>query len=243
MNLLSPDYLLPFYAAVLAASFLSSSLGIGGFFLIPLAALAFGPKESVGIITLYFLIQNIFKIIFFKRSIAWKTARSLILWSLPGVLAGAALLPVIPVAVFQKVLSFAVLLFLLNDMFHWIRASGVSRRTQPFFGMLYGFASGFLGSGNLIKGSFLSSLGFSKESYLGTYAVTSLAMNIPKVVMYSATGIIERNMLMVSLPFLFLSLIGTAGGKIFLKKIPEQAFSLAVHIFLSGSALFLFFQS
>ncbi|MBU0706073.1 sulfite exporter TauE/SafE family protein [Patescibacteria group bacterium] len=236
-DLISQNLIL-FYCIVLFSSIVSSSLGIGSFILIPFAAIIYGPKASVGIITVYFLVQNINKLIFFKGHANKKIAKIIILWSIPGVLAGSVLLGYLPAYLFEKILGVAIILFLLNDL-HTFISKKQSKKSIPLFGLLYGFFSGLLGSGNVIKGPLFLSIGLLKESYIATYALTSFFMNIPKIVIYSWNGVITGDTFVQALPFVFLSFVGTFIGRNVIKRIKSHWFYGIVFIFFIISAMLL----
>ncbi len=231
-----------FYIVVLFSSIMSSATGIGSFILIPFAAIYFGPKEGVGIITIYFLAQNINKLVFFRKFINWKIAKKVIIWSIPGVIIGSLLLTVVPVELFKKILATLIIIYILNDIFKWLRKkkgaiTKEDKKTIPLFGVFYGLTSGLIGSGNLIKGPLFVSLGIVKEAYIGTYAATSLFMNIPKIAIYFSTKIINVGSLIQSIPFIFISIIGTYIGKHFLSKIHNKVFSVLLYVFFIFSAV------
>ena len=229
-----------FYLIVLLISILSTTLSIGGFILIPLVALFFGAKESIGIITLYFLSQNISKLFFFRAHIHKMIAKKIIIWSMPGVLAGAALLIYIPETFFSKFLGIAMIIFMVNDWMRYKSKNRSSEKNLPLFGLLYGFFSGVLGSGNLVKGPLFLSLGLLKESYMATYALTSLFINIPKIGIYFYSGIITQATFIRAIPFLLLSIIGTWIGKRMLNLISNRVFYyITMASFLIASATLL----
>lgn len=232
-----------FYTIVLLTSILSASTGVGGsFILIPLAAMQFGVKESVGILSVYFLFQNINKITVFRKFINWKVSTKVILWSLPGVVIGSLALNIIPVDVFKKVIGIAILFYLANDVFKILPSKHQPDAYVPGLSLLYGFLSGLIGSGNIIKGPLFSSLGLLKETYIGTYALTALFVNVPKIISYSATGIIDGKMFMQSIPFLIISIAGTYIGKHFLGKIRTDVFYYILNGSFALSAIVLLAQ-
>lgn len=230
-----------FYSVVLLTSVLSASFGVGSFVLIPLAAIVFGSKEAIGIITIYFLFQNINKIIVFRKHIDRGVALKMVLWSIPGAIVGSFALSFIPLGVFNKVLAVFILAYLANDVFEFIPKKHYSVSMIPLFGTLYGFMSGLVGSGNLVKGPLFTSIGLLKESYIGTYAVTSFFVNVPKILVYMAIGVIVGSTFVKAIPFLFISIVGTYIGKHFLSKVPNDIFYYILNIFFAISAVVLLF--
>ena len=230
-----------FYGIVLLTSILSASFGVGSFILIPLAAIVYGSKEAVGIITLYFLFQNVNKIIVFRKNIDSNVSFKMILWSIPGAILGSFALGFLPVELFNKVLAVFILAYIANDVLGFVPKKYYSVSMIPLFGTLYGFLSGFVGSGNLVKGPLFTSLGLLKESYIGTYAVTSFFVNVPKIVVYFAIGVIAGSTFVKAIPFLFISIVGTYIGKHFLSKVPNRIFYYVLNIVFAISAIALLF--
>ncbi len=230
-----------FYGIVLLTSLLSASFGVGSFILIPLAAIVFGSKEAIGIITIYFLFQNINKIIVFRNHIDRDVALKMVLWSIPGAIVGSFALNFIPIGIFNKVLAIFILAYLANDVFEFIPKKHSSVSAIPLLGTLYGFMSGLVGSGNLVKGPLFTSIGLLKESYIGTYAVTSFFVNVPKILVYLAIGVIVGSTFVKAIPFLFISIIGTYIGKHFLSKVHDKVFYYALNIIFAISAVALLF--
>lgn len=227
-----------FYSIILFSSIISSAFGISGFTLIPLAALVFGPKESIGIITIYFISQNITKIAFFYKYINYPIAKKMIIWGLPGVFIGSIALSYIPEAFFEKFLALIAILITFNEVFKiFTKRTTASEKYLPFYGIFYGIASGLIGSGNMIKGPLYISLGLIKETYLGTYAFSNLFINLPKSVIYGTTGIITTNTLVISIPFIAISIIGTWIGKRLLKYISNKIFYYIMVIFFLFTAV------
>jgi uncharacterized membrane protein YfcA len=232
-----------FYSIIFVSSVFSAALGTGmSFVLIPLAALQYGAKESVGIMTIYFLFQNINKIAVYRKHINWKIAIRVICWSLPGVIIGSLALNVIPVYIFKKILAAVILLYLANDIFKLIPKKHSPDKYLPGLSMFYGFLSGLIGSGNVIKGPLFTSLGLLKETYVGTYAVTSLFINIPKLITYSATGIIDMSAFAKSIPFLLIAIAGTFLGKYFIGKIHNDVFYIIITASFALSAIILLIE-
>lgn len=213
-----------------------------GVVLVPLAALQFGVKESVGIMSVYFLFQNINKVAVFHKHINWKIAWKVIVFSLPGVFIGIYTLTVVPVDLFKKILATFILFYLANDLFKLIPKRGQPEKMVPVISFGYGFISGLMGSGNIIKGTLFLSLGLAKEAYLGTYAITSFFMNVPKVFTYYAAGILLPSQLKYAIPFVFISILGTYIGKKLLHVVPIHIFKYIITASIALSALLLLIE-
>jgi uncharacterized protein len=232
----------PFFVlAILTSSILSSALGIGGYVLIPLFALHFGAKASVAAVTVYFLIQNISKLLLFWRhadlSVTWRLS----IYALPGAILGSYLLVLMPAHYFQQCLAVALLIFLaLPYVSANLNPSG-HRLFVPVFSVLYGMSSGMLGSGNAIKGPMFTSLNLLKERYVATYALTSAAMNVPKVLIYGFGDVLTAELWYVLWPLLLISLVGTYLGKRLMQFVSETWFEKIALAAFSISAIALLF--
>ncbi len=233
-----------FYTIVFLITVVSAALGVSTSMLLPLAAIYFGSKESVGIITIFFLVQNISLMTMFWKNINFKIAKTVILFSIPGGILGALVLSHIPEELFGKVIAVAIILFIASDVNkHFSKKKEKSNQSVPLFGFIYGFLSGILGSGNLVKGPLFVSLGLLKEAYIGTYAFTSFFINIPKIGVYTYTGIINGDTFIKAIPFILISIVGILLGKIFLKQISSKVFYIVTIVFFLISAIALFFNT
>jgi uncharacterized protein len=227
-----------FYSVILVTSILSASLGVGGsVILLPLSILYFGSKEGVGIVTLYYLFQNIAKIFFFRSHIRWEVALRIIVWSVPGAIVGGFLLDYLPLELFKKLLAAFILLYLANELLRFIPKKVRGMEVIPIFGVLYGFFSGLLGSGNLVKGPLFASMGLKKEAYIATYALTSFFVNVPKLSVYFATGIINLHSVRLSLPLLLVSIVGILIGRRWIRHVPHHVFDIILNISFALSAV------
>lgn len=136
-----------------------------------------------------------------------------------------------------------ILIYLANEWFGFVPKRGLKeRQAVPIFGFGYGFLSGLVGSGNLIKGPLFVGMGLSKEAYIGTYAFTSFFINIPKLATYVATGIVNASTLAQSLPFLFISIVGTFAGRRFIRQIRHDVFAWILNITFVIAALALLLE-
>jgi uncharacterized membrane protein YfcA len=229
------------YLLILIASIFSTAFGLSSFLLIPLFTLFFSTKESVAAASLYFTFQNTVKLAFFWRFTDWKISRKLLLYALPGTIAGSALLLHINVSYFQKALGLIILIYIANDLLKKEKEISNPINVKPYqlpiFGFLYGFFSGAIGSGNLLKGPLFSSVGLTKETYIATYAATSFLLNIPKVAMYVIGGLINMDVFLKSTPLLIIAILGTYIGKKFIDRISASNFTVLIKLLFVISAI------
>lgn len=230
------------YLIVFLYSISSSAFGLSGIALLTTFTFFFGAKASIGLITLFFLYQNISKLLFFHQHIYWNIGLKVIVYAIPGAIAGSYLLQFIPTIWFEKCLASFILISITNDVFHFMKNKKAQKKSLPLYSLGYGFSSGFLGSGNMLRGTLFLGLGLIKESFIATSALTAFFINIPKIIMYSQGNILSMQMFFISIPMIFLSMSGTFLGKKLLKKVKDHFFFYIVNGVLFFSAIALLFH-
>ncbi len=196
------------------------------------------PRSIVPIATIFFLSMNIFKVRMFYNSIDLKLVKKLVLSSLPGLLTGALLISVIPTDIARKVLALFVLLFIVNDIFGILKFE-IKTNTLSIIalGGTYGFMSGFLGAGSMVRTPFLMKMGLKKETFIGTAAAASLFSNIIKLTTYGTSGLINDYVLVNGVLAALVGFVGANIGKIFLGKINDKSFKIILQVGLLVGAI------
>ena len=101
----------------------------------------------------------------------------------------------------------------------------------------YGFFSGLVGSGSVIKAIFFRQLQLGKEAFVGTMAATSMVATIGKIAAYSQTGLLNRTMLPVIIALAAVAMAAALIGKRYLRKIDSRLFNNGVLVMLAVAAL------
>ena len=230
-----------------ASSFLSAIFGFGTALII----LAIGPhilpvKETIVLGTIMFAASTVGKSWLFFRYIDWKVAGIVAIGSLPFAYLGAALLSEAPTSLIRQLLGVMILIYVgltsLNVL-SGIGAGGfvVGTRTLVFGSAVYGFISGLLGSGNLVKVILFRELKFDKEAFVGIMATTAVLSNFVKLSAYYQTGLLSPQLIVPSFFLVTGSLFVAFLGKRYLGKISAEQFELGIKVILVVSALGLFF--
>ncbi len=196
------------------------------------------PRAIVPIATIFFLSMNIFKVRMFRKAIDFTLVKKLVLSSLPGLLSGALLIAVIPSDIARKVLALFILIFIVNDIFGILKFEiKTNTLSIVILGGTYGFMSGFLGAGSMVRTPFLMKMGLKKETFIGTAAAASLFSNLIKLGTYTASGMIDIYVLINGLFAVIVGFVGANIGKLFLGKIHEKAFKTILQVGLLVSAI------
>ena len=150
---LAPDYAaILFIVLAAAASLVSAVFGLGtALIVLSLGALILPVKQVVALSAVLFLASTLTKSIVYREAIPWRDALTVSLISLPFAWMGGLAMDALPADLLRKLLGGMVLGWLLFSLVRtkplqspqsWLVIAGAA---------VYGFVSGLLGSGNLVK--------------------------------------------------------------------------------------------
>ncbi len=97
---------------------------------------------------------------------------------------------------------------------------------------LYGFLSGLLGSGNIIKAVLFREMPLNKESFVGIMAAISVLTNMAKLTAYAKDGLISVEHTGVILALVISAVVSALIGRYLLKRISIRYFQQGVAIVL-----------
>jgi uncharacterized membrane protein YfcA len=243
-----------------------SKTGLNGISIVavPIFALVFGAKGSTGVVLPLLCFADLFAVIYYRRHAEWKYVWRLVPWAL----AGFALALLVDHFIssdrgFKILIGICVLASLIvmfwND---WrgkkaaAKAAGNSQtaadnpQTAPastgapwysaLFGILGGFSTMIGNTAGPIMSVFLLSVRLPKESFVGTAAWFFLIVNYLKIALQT---LVWHNISLKTLQFdLFMIpfvLIGIWLGVLFVKKVTDAQYRVAVYALTLASALLL----
>ena len=179
------DYtlLLGFIAAFIIGISKGGIKGIG-ILSVTLMALAYGAKNSTGIILPLLIIGDIFAVIYFKKYTKWRYLVHFLPWMIVGVIVATLVGKDLPEATFKKWMA-GIILF--SVVFMWLSESS-NKKIVPenrLFGSSMGFVAGFTTMiGNLagpFANLFFLATKMPKNAFLGTSAWVFFIVNNFKV--------------------------------------------------------------
>ncbi|MGI9426506.1 MAG: sulfite exporter TauE/SafE family protein [Hyphomicrobiaceae bacterium] len=230
------DYAL-FVLVGLAGSLASAVFGFGTALLV----LAIGShvlpvKETIALATVLFTASTVTKTLLFGRHIDWKVVAIMAVACLPFSYLGAQLLAAVPADHIKRLLGVMVLAYMVLSLSRLLPAIKIGTAGVIVGSALYGFVSGLLGSGNLIKVIMFREMRMTGEAFVGAMAATSVMSNIAKLGAYSQTGLLHCGLVWPALA-LALSAIGAAFvGRAILRKIDGRTFETGVQVLLGAAA-------
>jgi len=194
-------------ALVVAALTLYSGFGLGTL-LMPVFALFFPLEVAVGVTAIVHLLNNIFKAWLVGRNVSWPIALRFGLPAIPAAYLGAALLSNMAdrnvIATYSlgtkqfEVTSLGLVMGILIGVFSLLDLLPVFDRIEfgskaiPVGGVLSGFFGGLSGHQGALRSAFLINAGLTKEAFIATGVICSVAVDITRLAVYSAAVLSDQ---------------------------------------------------
>ena len=224
------------------ASIISAVFGFGT----ALVVLALGShilpvKETIALATVLFCATTISKSILFTKHIDWKVVGIMSLASLPFAYVGALLLIHVPAELLKRLVGLMVLIYVAMAYYQLFPKIKIGMPGLIIGSASYGFLSGLLGSGNLIKAILFREMKITKEAFVGAMAATSVLANLAKLTAYTKTGLLTSDLLWPIIGLLIAGSSAACLGRRILRNISVVQFERCVQVVLVISALGLMF--
>ncbi len=194
-------------------------------------------KEAIVFGTVLFAASTIFKTLLFGKHFDWKVAGIMAVASLPFAYLGASLLSYVPDGVIRRILGIMILLYLVLTIFKLFPKIRIGTIGLVGGSVAYGFVSGLLGSGNLIKVIMFREMNITKEAFVGAMAATSVLANIAKLTAYIQSGLLSANHAWPIAGLVVAAILAVLLGRIFLRSISVPQFQIGVQVVLAVSAI------
>jgi uncharacterized membrane protein YfcA len=229
-----------FQWAILALSALfigMSKTGVQGITLlaVPYMAMAFGAKESTGIILPMLCLADIIAVAYYKRIADWKVVAKLLPTAIFGFFVAIFVDKLIPTNEFRQLMGWTLVLALVVMI--WSEVFGKENKWMKkwwyaaIFGLLGGFTTMIGNAAGPVMSVYLLSMRKEKMEYIGINAWFFLVVNFLKIPLQIfvweniSVSTISLNLLM--LPFIVL---GAWLGIRIVKLFPEKAFRKFIQI-------------
>lgn len=236
-------------AAGLIAGLAKTGLPGCGILAVPLVAMIFPAKLSVGALLPLLIVGDVCAVTFYHRHAQWKKLLELFPCVLGGIAVGAFVLWKIDSAQLKPLLGVLILILLGLELARQRSrlggASGEARvgwgdfTHRTWFVILMGSLAGFATTlGNVagpIMNIYFLSKGFKKDEFMGTAAWYFLIFNCVKIPIYAGLGMINPTTLKFDLFIIPAVLSGALIGRLFLGVVPQRAFNFIV-LFLAAVA-------
>lgn len=194
-----------------------------GILVVALMASVFPAKESVGIVTPMLIAADLIAIVYYRRTVVWKSLFSLVPSVSVGLLLGFALLGYIEDGQLSVLLGTIVLALIVIHVFKDRLESKLqirftqSRVFHAILGLLAGFTTMVGNAAGGIMAIYLLSKGMRKQEFVGTGAWFFFIVNVVKVPFTAYLGLITPETLLFNawtIPAI------AAGGLLGIKTLP-----------------------
>lgn len=226
-----------FVISIAALSIGMSKTGVQGIMLmiVPLMAMAFGAKESTGVILPMLCMADIIAVAYYKRIADWKVVAKLLPTAILGFFLAIGVDNMIPNGQFRQLMGWTLMLALIVMI--WSEIFGKENRWMKtwwyaaIFGLLGGFTTMIGNAAGPVMSVYLLSMRKEKMEYIGINAWFFLVVNLLKVpLQVFVWDNITWDSLQLNLVMLPVIGIGSLIGIRIVKLLPEKIFRRFIQI-------------
>ena len=226
-----------FAISIAALSIGMSKTGVQAIMLmiVPLMAMAFGAKESTGVILPMLCMADIIAVAYYKRIADWKVVAKLLPTAILGFFLAIGVDNMIPNGQFRQLMGWTLMLALIVMI--WSEIFGKENRWMKkwwyaaIFGLLGGFTTMIGNAAGPVMSVYLLSMRKEKMEYIGINAWFFLVVNLLKVPLQAFVwDNITWDSLQLNLVMLPVIGIGSLIGIRVVKLLPEKIFRRFIQI-------------
>lgn len=237
------------FLATAAAFFLGiSKAGIKGIevIIVTMMALAFGARESTGLLVPLLVIGDVFAVIYYNRHTRWSYIARFLPWMLAGLLLGVLIGHELPEQAFKMVMVIVILASVLM-MYWWDKRKSGVVPTHWAFGGLIGVLAGVTTMIGNLAGAFSNiyflAMRLPKNEFIGTAAWLFLIINIVKLPFhFYVWETISRESLLINLKLAPLILVGLFVGIRLVKLLQEGLYRKMILLLTALGAVLILFR-
>ena len=225
-----------------------SKAGIKGIAVINVTfmALAFGAKESTGLVVPLLVLADIFAVIYYNRHTQWKYVYKVLPWMILGVLIGAYVGKDLPESLFKIGMSLIILITVFM-MYWWDRQKTKTVPTHWAFASTIGVVAGITTMVGNLAGAFSNiyflAMRLPKNHFIGTAAWLFLIINIIKLPFHIFVWeTISEETIILNIKLLPAILLGFLVGIKIIKLIKEAFFRKMILVLTALGAILIMFQ-
>tara|TARA_R100001369_G_scaffold92031_1_gene135193 strand:- start:3795 stop:4550 length:756 start_codon:yes stop_codon:yes gene_type:complete len=248
--LTTPDLTITAWVLALTAAFVIgiSKAGIKGIAIInvTLMALAFGAKESTGLIVPLLVVGDAFAVIYYNRHAQWKYIVAFLPWMILGILIGTAVGKDLPETTFKISMS-VIILGTVIMMYWWDRKKSKNVPTHWAFAGFIGTMAGITTMIGNLAGAFSNiyflAMRLPKNEFIGTAAWLFFIVNIFKLPFHIFIWkTITPETLLINLKLVPGIVLGIIVGVRMVKIIKEQFYRKMILVLTAIGAFLILFR-
>ncbi|SIS83632.1 hypothetical protein SAMN05421759_104178 [Roseivivax lentus] len=230
--------------AVIFAGVSKGGFGSGAAFAAAsILAIVLDPGTALGIMLPILMLIDVASMPAYWRQWSWPEARLLIYAGLPGGALGALFYGLTSPDAIRLVIGLVCLSFIAWQLGQKTNLIRIEREMGTKTGVVAGLAAGFTSfvshAGGPVAAVYLLGRGLSKTAYQATTVLVFWALNLSKVGMYGAMGLLSRDGLILAALLVPFALLGTWIGVKAHRIVPERVFFGITYVLLAvtGSKL------
>jgi len=252
MALTTEQWMIGVVAALIVGITKTSLPGIG-ILIVPLMAIVFGGRLSVGATLPLLIFGDIFAVMWYRRHARWDNLHSLLPWVMIGIATGTGLLWYTGVQgsrvdwlnIIIGVLVLFMMAVSLARRYWGDKLVPTSTTGLVSTGILAGFSTTVSNAAGPVMSIYLSGMmRLSKNEFMGTAAWYFFIFNLTKLPLYAfltlilpAKPMVNSTTMLFDLAMLPIIIIGAFAGKWLLPRISEKVFNNIVLILASAAAI------
>nr|WP_319388267.1 sulfite exporter TauE/SafE family protein [uncultured Cohaesibacter sp.] len=198
-------------------------------------------KDTIVLATVLFAASTITKSILYGRHVDWRIVGVMAVSCLPFAYGGSLLLAHVPGDLVKRLLGSMVLCYVILKHIGRLPAVRIGWRGLVVGSALYGFVSGLVGSGNLIKVIMFREMQISRQAFVGAMAATSVMSNLAKLSGYWQSGLLTADMSEPAAALVVSAIAAALLGRFVLNRISADSFETGLQILMVIAALALIF--
>ena len=216
-----------------------------GILVVPLMALAFPAKPSVGLLLPILIFADIFAVGYYRHHGKWKHLAKLLPWAIVGIGVGYVVLSKINSDMLKPVIGVIVLGMLAIRLRSILKSDPQKLPDHWTFAAMMGLLAGtttmMANAAGPVMVLYLLSMHFPKQKFIGTAAWFFFIVNWIKVPLMGNLGMITAASLKMDLMVFPAVVAGAAAGIWLLKRIPQRLFNILALILAAAAAIKLLF--
>ncbi len=226
---------IPLLAAITVASLLTGILHgatgmAGGIVMASILAHLIGIKVAVPVMTVALILSHSSRAIMYAKETDWSIAGRVLLFGCPTIVIGAIVFGKISATTVAVV--FAAFLTLSFPIKYWARRHKVKTGPKLLAGAstVWGMLAGNVIGPGFFLAPFLLGTGMNRLTFVGTLATVTLVMNILKTSVFSATNLLNWDLVILGVWIGLITVPGNWLGRTILKGMRDSDHRLAIDI-------------
>jgi uncharacterized membrane protein YfcA len=212
-----------------------------GILVVPLLAIVFPAKGSVGLLLPILIFADLFAVGYYRRHGRWQHLIKLLPWAIVGIGFGYMILSKIDSSTLKPLIGLIVLA-MLGIRFRTILKSDPQHLPQHWsfaavMGLLAGATTMMANAAGPVMVLYLLSMHFPKQKFIGTAAWFFFILNWIKVPLMSNLDMITATSLKIDLMVFPAVVVGALTGIWLLKRIPQRAFNIIALLLAAAAAI------